>query len=123
MGRSTDRTRRRTKRARSAGSDGGSRWFDHKLALLTPTPKDRMDWNRVRADVWQIWGTTAPENRPDGSKLAPIAALTLDWNGHYGPVFDSRGRRVPLTEEAIADYAALAGPGFEECRLKMLELI
>jgi len=123
VGRSTSRTRRRTKRNKGVGTSKSSRWFNTKLQLLSPTPRDRADWSKVREDVWDLWAETPKEDRPEGSKLAPVAAIVLDWRGHYGPVFDERGRRIDLSIEKIEEYEELAGEGFSECKESLLKII
>lgn len=82
------------------------------LALLTPTPLQRRDWGRARAFVWEAWGELSEEDRPEGSKYAPIAAIVIDWEWHLGP--------RNLTDESLDEYERLAGSGFQECR-KFLE--
>lgn len=116
MGRSTSRVRQRTKKRSNTVSSRDSRWFDRRLQLLTPTPKDRHDWDKHRKITWTTWSKLSKEDRPEGSKLAPVAAIVLDWGGHLGPVFDFRGRRIDITNKSLDDYEKIAGPGFKECR-------
>lgn len=111
----TNRTRKRTRRRKGAGKrSADSRWMDLDLQYLTPTPTDRHDWERNREHTWTQWSDMTEEERPVGSKKAPLAAIVLDWKGHFGPVFDMRGRRRTLTTEHLEEYADLAGPGCTE---------
>lgn len=107
MGRSTDRTRRRVKRQTGGREVNEGQWFDPDLALLSPTPKQRHDWERVRKMAWDKWAQMKPEDRPEGNRFAVVGALVMDWENHLGP--------RPLTEESLIDYRELAGPGFDEC--------
>jgi len=94
--------------------------MDHKLQLLTPTPRDRLEWERNRNAVWTFWAALEIDERPEGSKLAPVAAIIFDWNGHFGPIHDETGRRVALTEDRINEYAERAGAGFDEYKSMLM---